>query len=294
MGLRYRGVGVPDMEITGPNALALLPDGSFVLADLLDDRLLRFDPAGKWISTIDLYALDILNVSDLRAAGGELYVLEISFKTSPERYRVHRLTLDGQPVASYDLPQGLHLEDGLSGIAIGGAGEILVEMEGGSRYFQLVDARGNVGPAEIEGYPYSGRLYRVENPAVGGAPRIAVGAVRVETQLTKGLGGFSLLGVLPDGSFYVVREDVVNDRVVQVDKTVHLLDEHGKQLGVARVPLAESLYYVPRRLALGADGAVYVLLPRSEALEVVRLNFFERLEPLIPGAIEPKVTLSSN
>ncbi len=289
MGLRYRGVGVPDMEITGPNALAALPNGNFVLADLIDNRLLQFDRTGQWVSTIELYPLDILNVSDLRASGESLFILEISFKTSPERYRVHRLSLDGRLIASYDLPSGLHLEDGLTGIAIGGAGEILVELEGGSRYHQLVDARGNMAPTKIEGYPYGSRIYKIENQPVGGTPRITVGDVIVETQTTKGLGGLLVLGVLPDGSFYVIRHDVVNDRVIQVDETVHLLNAHGKQLGVARVPIAENYYYVPRQLALGPDRAVYAMLPRSESIDVIRLNFFERLEPLIPGAIEPQI-----
>jgi hypothetical protein len=45
-------------------------------------------------------------------------------------------------VASYELPEGLRLEDGLSGIALGDKGEVVVEREGGAFVHQLVDAEG--------------------------------------------------------------------------------------------------------------------------------------------------------
>ncbi|MCS7011104.1 MAG: hypothetical protein NZL98_07025, partial [Anaerolineales bacterium] len=100
-GVTYQGVGIPDMAITGPNALAILPDGSFVIADLVGNRLLRYDSAGQLLRTIELETIGIINVSDLRASKTELVLLEISFEDSPTRYRVNRLTFDGRLIAGY-------------------------------------------------------------------------------------------------------------------------------------------------------------------------------------------------
>jgi len=86
-GVQYRGLDIPDMEITGPNNLAVLPDGAFVLADLIGNRLLWYSPVGELLREVDLSALDILNVSYLRAAGEGLILLEVSFRVAPERYR---------------------------------------------------------------------------------------------------------------------------------------------------------------------------------------------------------------
>jgi hypothetical protein len=46
-GVAYRGVDTPGMDITGPNALAVLSDMNVVVADLIGHRLLRYDPTGK-------------------------------------------------------------------------------------------------------------------------------------------------------------------------------------------------------------------------------------------------------
>ncbi|MGD0613007.1 MAG: hypothetical protein ABSB41_16035 [Anaerolineales bacterium] len=99
--------------------------------------------------------------------------------------------------------------------------------------------------------------------------------------------------MLQDGSFYAIREDVVSESVVQVDQTVHSISVGGMQQGIARVPIAEYYYYVMRNLAVGPDGCVYALLPQPDSVHIIRLNFFKSLNPLIPDAIAPLVTLST-
>lgn len=293
-GVTYQGVGTPNMEITGPNALAILPDGNFVVADLIDNRLLRYSSTGHLLKTIDLYSIGIVNVSDLRATDTELIVLEISFKVSPERYRVNRLSFDGKLVASYDIPEGFHLENGLTGISVDCEGEILLELEGGSKLYRLVNSQGNLSVANtISDYLCHGKSYRVINPGPGKTPNIIAGNIRLETQLTHGFGRLGLLGVLEDGSFYVTRDDVVTESVVQVDQTVHYISADGIQLGLARVPIAETYYYVMRNLAISPDGYVYALLPQPNSIHIIRLNFFKSIEPLIPSAVSPLVTISN-
>ena len=283
--IQYRGLDVPDMETTGPNNLVVLPDGAFVLADLIGNRLLWYSPVGELLREVDLSALDILNVSYLRAAGEGLILLEVSFRVAPERYRVHRLSAAGELLASYDLPEGLLLGDGLSGIGAGCGGEILVELQGGAQVYQLVESEGTYSfRYSPEGYPWDGRFY---NMLLG--PLAVLGEATVETAFTFGFGGLSLLQANPDGSSYVIREDVVSDPVIIVDRTVHFMDARGRQLGVAREPIDERLYYVSGELAVGPDGAVYHLIPRRDRLDVVRLNFYEALEPLLPGARLPVI-----
>ena len=38
----------------------------------------------------------------------------------------------------------------------------------------------------------------------------------------------------------------------------------------------------------------FALLPRPDSLDIVRLNFYKELEPLIPEALAPQITLSQN
>ena len=117
-------------------------------------------------------------------------------------------------------------------------------------------------------------------------PYVIANDMKIEMQFTQGLGSLYLLGVNPDSSFYVVREDVVSDSPIQVAQTVHYFNAEGKQLGVARVPIAEQYLYVPHNLAVGPDGTVYALVTRPDSVDVVCLNFFKQLEPLLPTFIE--------
>ena len=57
---------------------------------------------------------------------------------------VLRFAADGTYQASYDLPEGLLPEDGLTGIALVEDGALLAEMEGGRRLYQLINAAGEI------------------------------------------------------------------------------------------------------------------------------------------------------
>lgn len=293
-GVTYQGVGIPDMEVTGPNALAILPDGSFIVADLVSNCLFHYDPSGQRLRTIELDPIGIVNVADLRASKTELILLEVSFEVPPKRYRVNRLTFDGRLVDRYDIPKGFHLENGLTGITVDCEGTILLELEAGTKLHRLVDPQGSFDPAiPASDYSCKGQSYRVINPGPGETPYTIAGNIRLETQLTAGLGGLTILGVLEDGSFYLVREDAVIGAVIQVDQTVHYIRANGTQQGVARVPIAEYYYPVKRNLAIGPDGYVYALFPQPDSVHIVRLNLFESIEPFLPEAVTPLVTLSN-
>jgi hypothetical protein len=145
-----------------------------------------------------------------------------------------------------------------------------------------------------QGISCNGQLYSVNNPGPGQTPRILAGYTTYETQLTKGFGGLRLLEVSEDGSFYAGRNDVLIDPNVKVDLTVHYFDDVGIVQGVARVPLSEFYYYIMRSTAVAPSGDVYTLLPRHDSLDIIRLNFYRELEPFIPGAVIPQITVSEN
>ncbi len=287
-GLPYRGVDIPGMEITGPNAFAILSDGRYVIADLIDNRLWIFSPAGEQLKIIDLYTVGIMNVSDMQVYNDELYVLEI-YLNPPLHYRINRLSLEGELKAYYDIPEGYHLENGLTAFMIDCNGKIFLDLEGRLHPLPI----GNVtltSSASEENYECNGKTYYVHETKLGEKPKLTAGSFTLETSLTFGYGGLSLLKVLPDGSFFVVRSDVVNDPVIQVDDTVHYFSAGGVQLGIARVPVDERYYYVMRNLTVGPDGNVYCLLPKPDSLKILRLKFYTALEPLLPGAEFPTIT----
>ena len=287
-GFPYRGIDMPGMEITGPNAFGIFSDGRVVIADLIDNRLWLFTSSGELLRHIDLYPLGIFNVSDLQIHQDEIYVLEI-YLDLPVHYRINLLSPDGALKTYYDIPEGYHLENGLTGFQIDCGGQIFLNMAGQLRLLPLL-SQSLIAASSHDLYECNGKSYAVLETIRGEKPKISAGSLTLGTSLTFGLGGLSLLKVNPDGSFFVVRSDVVNDRIIQVDDTVHFISADGSQLGVARVPVAERYYYVMRNLTVGPDGNVYCLLPRPNSLMLVRLKFYTALTPLLPGAEAPVIT----
>ena len=100
------------------------------------------------------------------------------------------------------------------------------------------------------------------------------------------------MDVFPDRGIYIERDDVMPGTPLQVDLTVHFIGFDGGVNGMARVPLEEYYYPIYRKLAIGYDGEVYALLPRPDSLDVVRLDFYSALDPLLPGAAIPQLVRS--
>ncbi|MFZ6030378.1 MAG: hypothetical protein ACOYYS_21935 [Chloroflexota bacterium] len=293
--IQYRGADNPDMEITGPDAIAILPDDTFMIADLIANRLLHYDEAGNLLDTIELYDLGIVNVADLRISGDKLFLLEISLDFSPPRYRVNQLSFDGKLLAYNEIPEGFHIEGGLTGIAIDCEGQVVLEIAGGSDMYRLEVIQNNSDMMSTpNGYYCNNVLYRVVN-SFQQPPMVMAGNVVFETQLTTGFGGLTLLNIFEDGSVYLLRDDVVDDPIVKVDQTVHYISADMVHQGVARVPLSEAYYYIMRNIVANTKkGEVFVLLPRNDSLDVVRLNFYQSLEPLPPSTVIPQITVSAS
>lgn len=293
--IQYRGGNIPDMEITGPNAIAVLPDDSFLIADLIANRLLHIAKTGVLLNIIALHDLGIVNVTDMRVSGNEIYLLEVSLEFSPPRYRVNRISLDGTLLAYYDIPNGFHIENGLTGIAIDCEGDINLEMNGGGYVYRLRNIQNKSKPADLtNGLFCNDKWYRVNNPGPQKSPNIIAGEIEYKTQFTTGFGSLSVLGVFQDGSLYIKREDVVSDKVIKVDQTVHFISGDLTTQGVARVPLSEYYYPIMRNVAINPRGEVYALLPRQNSLDIIHLNFYKNIAPLLTGAVVPQINVSTS
>jgi hypothetical protein len=287
-GVQYRGEGIPDALVEGPSALGVFSDGTFAIADQACQCLLRFSQTGELLNRVGLQSLNIHLLSDMTAAGEDFLVLEAGFGPMPEIYRVYRVSPGGELTDTFDLPGWARHETGLSGISSWPSGEILLEMEGGSRSYLLLDANGRMAAGqEMSRYGPGSTAERElswkdpETPA----------NLTISTDFTFGIGGLRLLSLNPDRSIHVLRMDMVDEIVIQVDQTVHWISEKGDLLGIARYPQSESYYYIENSLAAGPDGNVYALIPRPERVDVVRLNFYADLEPLLPGAVIPDLNV---
>jgi len=125
-GIHYAGNGNTDMLIWGPPTLTVAPDGTFWIADTPDNQLLHFNSQGILLDKIAVGDF-VVGAGDIEVTSKEIWVLDMA--SIPPK--LVRLSLKGKVLDFYDLPQGLYPEDGLSGIAIGSDGSVLIEQEGG-------------------------------------------------------------------------------------------------------------------------------------------------------------------
>ncbi len=284
-------------NIEGPNAIAVLPDYTFLISDPIGGQLLNYDHEGHLLSTIKLVKLGIGYVRDLRVKRNEIYLLETSY----QKFRAHRLTQVGELIASEEIPYQFPidnqnsentLEGGLTGIAIDCEERIILEVIGGSILFPLSEVQKQSDPSHVtQGLLCNEKRFFVSTPGLWSDPKVTAREVIYQTKLTEGLGGLNFLDLFQDGSFYLVRDDVMPTTTIKVDQTIHYIDENGVVKGVARVPLSEFYYPITRNTAVSPNGEVFALLPRPDSLDIIHLKFYQELEPLIPGAVVPQITI---
>lgn len=261
-GVEYRGSG-NEQEITGPSLLAIDPGDGIHMFDPVGARILSFH-SGTETSSIDLAALDIASVTAMAANPDHLVLVEIFFQ--PERNRVHRVRYDGALIQTIELPPGLRLEDGLSGVRSGPAEEIILEFAGGTFF-----AVWNQGSGTF-----------VDAPAITGGdslivpfpPDLEIGGRLITADLTNSLGGLRYLGTANDGNHLLVREDVVAlEPALIVVTTVEWYSADGSFVGSARVPsLQEHYISTPPAAAMFLDGQAVALVALQDEVRVVVLQ----------------------
>lgn len=269
-GIGYANVDEVEIESYGPSSLAITPAGDVWIADVVNERLHRFGRDGTLLTSIGVEEFEIAIPIDLAAADQGLLILDVYPPTS--RYRVVQLDRDDNLQTILSLPEGLWLEDGLTGVAWGTNDQIWIELETGNQVAML-DASDPAAPFEVSnGYPYpNGSFTRQPDDPFS----FLAGSGRVSVETNAELGGLTLIGVNEDGSFVLQLDEVgqAEDGSFVVDESVHLFDHHGGHIGSASFPLGEQFLFVERPLALGPDGFVYGLVTARDLVKVVRLNY---------------------
>jgi len=286
-------------DIEGPNAIAALPDATFVISDYLDRHLVFYTADGKLTKLIWLAKIGIGYIKDMRVRGEKIYLLETSYHS----IRVHILTLDGELIESEEVPYQFvydtqykenTLAIGLTGLAIDCEQNIVLEVVGGGRLFPLAEAQRQTDPDQIEqGLKCDNQRFFVSTRSPWSIPQVTAGERVYKTHLSEGLGGLRFLEVFQDGSFYLQRDDVMPITPIKVDQSVHFIDANGTVRGAARIPRSEYFYPIERNAVVAPDGEVIVLLPRKNSLDVIRLIFYTELAPLMPEAADPVVILDT-
>ena len=173
---------------------------------------------------------------------------------------------------------------------------IILEVIGGSGLFPLSEVQEQNDPRLItQGLFCDGKRFFVSTPDLWKDPEVTADKMIYQTKLSEGLGGLHFLDVFEDGSIYLVREDVMPINPITVDQTVHYTDEYRLCSGALLVfPSSEYYYPISRNTAVSPNGEVFALLPRPDSLDIVRLNFYKELEPLIPEAVIPQITVGQS
>src|SRR5512135_733724 len=151
----------PDWLGWGARAFSMAGNGDIWILDYAaqPQRLLLLQKPYEKPQLISLEDL-VTGAADVEAASDAIWVLGIASQPP----RVLKLSLDGNPLKTYNLPRGLWPEDGLSGIALAEDGSLLVELEGGAKLYQVFDQNSQIAPQLLKGYTFGGQLFRVSAP----------------------------------------------------------------------------------------------------------------------------------
>ncbi len=284
-GIHYEGADNADMLIWGPPAFTVAPDGTFWIADTPSDHLLRFKSDGLLLDKIPIGDF-VIGAGDLEVTTEIIWVLDVA--SIPPK--VVQLKQDGEMVSIQELPKGLWMENGLSGIAIGADGSLLIELLGGQIVTQFMSPTGTIELEDLGGYEFQGKVYsthpanmRAKDASEG---YILAGDNRIEVAVANDLGGLSVLHINSDGSFVVQVVELVLNKSFQVDQKVYRYDDSGKLTGMARVPLASQYTSVSHGVAIGPDGEVYAMVTQPDRAEIQRLSFDTELEPILISPTE--------
>jgi hypothetical protein len=268
-GVTYRNVGVEEAEPNGPGALEIEEDGTFVLLDTPGQAIVL--ASAENIERVPLHWEGLQALIDAQPTTSGFVVLDLPFGNNQPR--LIDLDSDGGVNQVLGLPDGLWLEDGLTGIGLAPNGDIWVELE-----FGISVAQRDL-PTDTyqfsDGYPYPNGLYR---PLSWFEPTIEFQAGDVTLEIASRLGGTmtsSLIGVNPDNSFVVWAIELTQDEdgVLHTTEQALWYDESGALIATADLPRDDQFVYVPLPVALGPDGYVYYLQTAEEEVHVLRLGW---------------------
>ncbi len=264
----------------GPTALTVAPDGTFIIANTVDNNLLHVSDAGTILQTIDLSHI-ATGITDLEATSAGIFALDAAAMVP----QVLHLTYDGTVVAAHAIPDDL--SELLTGLVIDADGQVLLEQRAQLTY-QFLDARGERVEPEPDELEVQGQRITITTESTNATPpshgRINIGSQEIDVSVANNLAGLRLLGRPGPTDFIVAVSELVQDErgTLQIDQVLRRYDVSGQLLGMARFPLADQHIHVDQPFALDDDGEVYALLTRPESVAVVRLTFVNDLPAVLP------------
>lgn len=276
-GVTYEG-GFEDWMLTGPQALTVASDGSVWIADTNGRRLLHFAEDGAFLGEIDTDSLGVAGLIDVAAVDGGIWGLEVL--PAVNRHRIVLFGDEGEIVDSHDLPTGLHLRDGLWGIAAAPDGQLWIELEGGARVYTTFDSSGEFYPEPVPGYEIQGALLYPAGIEDGMA-QFAIGDAVIRRSVRE-QGGITYEGTVP-GWVALLVSDVAfdEDGALTVDLEILYTDLQGNITATATYPLDEvaaDAYVAQDFIAVAPDGRLLAMKPAPESLDIIELSLFPTKE----------------
>lgn len=270
-GVTYEGGG-EDLLLTGPGALEWDDEGSIWIADTESLRVLRYDSDGNQTLVVDTDAVEVGPIIDLAATPTGIWALEIV--PALDRYQIVHFDREGELTEAHELPDGLHLDDGLSGLSSTPDQGLLIEVQGGTRLYSAF-SNGGFGPTLVDGYEVSGTMFTLESSSQG-VGYLQVGDVAVREPVEQ-FGGFEFKGSV-EGAAAFLHSDVGTDSdgALTVDLSIFWYDTLGNKLAVSDYPNEElgDLYMPTDPLAVAPDGRLVGMVPRPDRVDVQLLNAF--------------------
>jgi len=265
----------------GPSAMAVDTEGTVWIADAVYDRIVGYSRTGNRTHLIDLRGR-VVGIGDIDILGSQIAVLDYSAE------RVIVVGRDsGEVQAEHRLPGAFGLGAGLSGVAFGPNGDILLEFAGGTSTALLADAL--AGRLNIRaGRPIPDGLFAVSDrpdaDRVRSSAHVQAGGLAIDIAVDHRLGGIYLAGERPGSLDLIVDEASQEvDGTVRVDRTVRRFDRNGRQVAIGRVPLSERAAYVPNGIAALPSGEVLALMPRPDRIDIISIPMLSSVAPVLPS-----------
>jgi hypothetical protein len=285
-GVHYHGIDIEEMETTGPQAIAVITDGTIAIVDTVGGQLLRYSPSGSKLASIQLDGA--VGVSDAVPAGDDLVLLDES-ALEPAFVRV---SSGGAVSERSPLPHDAR-QRGLSGITVDDSGAVLAQLKGGLEFLSLDGVA--AAPKRI-GAAFAVKTPSLADPAADLSRGYVVrdGSAFATVAVDEMVGGMRVLAVLPSGEVFVLVEEVAFTPALEVDQRIYRFAADGRLTGVARVPISECTTYVKHGVAVGPDGEVYALITRKDRADVVRLGFRPHLPRILHRTVEAENAVSDS
>lgn len=287
-GLQYSSAPNEEVLVWGPSSLVVDDQGQFWIGTAVTKEVVRVSSEGKVVERIGL-GDNTVGLDDFTINSSGIWVLD----TASLEQQVRLFDRAGGLAGAQVLPPELTRSAGVTGMEKDPADESIY-LTGGTNVSALIaDKLGTLeSPSKLSGRTFGGFPYLVSTdvPAAGeifaNSAKVTTPYGSVRIRVKNSLAGISILSASPEFGLYVlVTEMDPLSPVIKVDEVVQHFDmSTGLLIGLARVPLQERYTFVEHGTAVGPDGSVFSLITRANSIDIVRLGFASRIEPIIVSA----------